>query len=123
VGSTQPFQLFLVSFAFFMIIASSLSGIDLCCQSRETHGINPDPADLPGFMPGRYFLTLACPINLLHHYGLLSIHPFCGLPMRLSLPLDHPSHQIFIRIELDSFIPCGYHTCTSLGSFLLAIVR
>jgi len=66
VGSIQPFQIFFVSFSFFMIISSSLYGIDLFCQSWETHGINPDPADLSGFIHGRYFRPLDCCDNLSH---------------------------------------------------------
>ncbi len=35
---------------------------------------------------------------------------------------QHPAQEILLGIELNSFIPFGCHSCTSLGSFLLSIV-
>lgn len=73
-------------------------------------------------MPGRYFRPLDCCMNLFHLHGLLSIQSYYGLPIRFSVSLNHTSQEILLKIELDSFIPCGYHFCTSLGYFLLSIV-
>jgi len=79
------------------------------CQSRETHGIQPDPADLFGRVPRRSFLSLVWFMGVFFFHSLIFRSVLLGLPVMPFVPGYHPPHKILLGVELDPFFSCDVH--------------